>query len=211
MKLQIAFDQTDLEQALACADQVQQYTDIFEVGSLLIYKYGEHAVVAFKERFPERIILADVKLVERAKETIALFADAGADWITVMAGTNRNIIYTATQQAHELGKRVMLDLFDASSLGQSALDAKNLGADALLFHQPFKENAQLPLAEQWDMVKGNTAVPVFVAFHGPQELIVKELQTVKPAGIVLGSMVTQAENPQQMAAYFYELAHGSEA
>lgn len=211
MKLQIAFDQTDLEQALACAEQVQEYTDIFEVGSLLIYKYGAHAVAAFKERYPDRTILADVKLVERAKETINMFADAGADWITVMAGTKSNIIYTATQQAHELGKKVMLDLFDASSLGQSALESKNLGADALLFHPPFKDNTQLPLAEQWDMVKGNTAVPIFIAFHGPQELIVKELQTVKPAGIVLGSIVSQAENPQKTAAYFYEIAHGSES
>lgn len=211
MKLQIAFDQTNLEEALACADSIQQYADILEVGSLLIYKHGEHAVTKFKERYPEKTILADVKLVEKAKETIKLFADAGADWITVMAGTPRNIIYTATQQAHELNKRIMLDLFDASSLGQSALEAKGLGADALLFHAQTKENTQLPLSEQWDMVKGNTPVPVFIAFHGPKEVIVQDLQTIKPFGIVLGSIVTQAEKPQEIAAFFDEIAHKLES
>jgi 3-keto-L-gulonate-6-phosphate decarboxylase len=68
MKLHIAFDLTDLDHALSIAQAIQQYADIFEVGSLLIYKNGMRAVARFKEQFPNKIVLADVKIADRAKD-----------------------------------------------------------------------------------------------------------------------------------------------
>jgi 3-hexulose-6-phosphate synthase len=175
MKLQIAFDTTDLSKALELANEVHEYADILEVGSLLIYKHGEQAVRSFKESFPHKTILADAKLVDKPKEATQLFAQAGADWLTVMAGTTRNVIHGVTQTAHELGKKVMLDLLDASSLGQSALEAKSLGIDAIIFHRPHTEDAQITLSERWDMVKGNTNLPIFIAAPASKDSVLESL------------------------------------
>ncbi len=204
MKLQIAFDLLDLDKALEIASEIQEYADILEVGSLLIFKHGDHAVRSFKEKFPQKAILADAKIVDRGKEVTQLFCQAGTDWITVMAGTSRNIIHNVAATAHELGKRVMLDLLDASSLGQSALEAKSLGADAILFHRSPLTDTQVTLAEQWDMVKGNTQLPVFIAAPVTRENI-QEILSVNPAGIVISSAITQADDPKETAAFFHAI------
>jgi 3-hexulose-6-phosphate synthase len=126
------------------------------VGTILIYHHGTNAIKQFKEAFPDKVILADTKIVDRGKEVVELFADAGADWITVMAGTSSNVIHATTTAAHNANIKVMLDLIGSDSVGQSALEAKNLGADALLFHQPYTEAESLVFLDKWDMIKGNT-------------------------------------------------------
>lgn len=201
MKLQIAFDLLDLDKALSLAATLEQYADIFEVGSLLIYKYGDTAVKHFKQAFPRKPILADAKIVDRSKDTVTLFSQAGADWITVMAGAGRNITHTACTVAHELGKKIMLDLLDASSLGQAALEAKSLGADALLFHKPTEEDEQLLFADRWEMVRGNTTLPIFVTAQVTRENIA-EFLSIGATGIIIGNTITKASNAQEEAAYF---------
>jgi 3-hexulose-6-phosphate synthase len=206
MKLQVAFDFIDLEKALAVAAEIENYADIMEIGSLLIYKHGDKAVKQFREKFPQKALLADAKIVDRSKDSVTLFAQAGADWITVMAGTGKNVIHTACTAAHELGKKIMLDLIDASSLGQSALEAQSLGVDALLFHKPSDGNEHFVFLDRWDMVKGNTQLPVFVSTNVTRETIAEAL-AIKPAGIVIGRAITHAEDPAAEAAYFTSIMH----
>lgn len=184
MKLQVSFDMVDLEKALALAADIQHHVDIIEIGSLLVYKHGESAIQRFKQALPQKTLLADMKIVDRAKEASRLAFGAGADWVTVLAGTSKNVIHTVCSNAHDLGKKVMLDLIDASSLGQSALEAQSLGVDALLFHRPSDEAAQMISLEAWDMVKGNTKLPVFVATHLSRETV-HALLELKPDGIVI--------------------------
>lgn len=207
MKIQIAFDLTDLEKSISIAAQLEKYTDIFEVGSLLIFKYGEVAVKTFKEKFPHKQILADVKITEKAKETVNLVSSSNADWITVLAGSGKNIIHTACTTAHALGKKIMLDLTDASSLGQSALEAKSFGADALLMHKPHDEEEQMLFMDRWEMVKGNTTLPIFIAGINKENLAI--VKSVNADGIVLGKAITQAEDPLQALNFFYETLNNS--
>ena len=159
MKLQIAFDLTDLSKALEIARHVQEHADILEVGTLLLYKNGVNAVEEFKKAFPEKIILADTKIVDRGKEAATTVASAGADWITVMAGTGHEVIHATCAAAHQANAKVMLDLVDANSLGQSALEAKNMGIDALMFHQAYDEKDALILLDKWEMVRETPHCP----------------------------------------------------
>jgi 3-hexulose-6-phosphate synthase len=203
MKLQIAFDLIDLEKALQIGHEVQEYADVLEVGSLLIYKYGEQAIQSFKEQFPQKVILADAKIVDRGKEVTTILARAGADWVTVMAGTGRAVIHAVCTTAHEQGKKVMLDLLDASSLGQSALEAQSLGVDALLFHKPADEE-QLTLLDRWDMVYGNTPLPIFVSAAVNRDTI-QRILAMAPHGIVIGKAIFDASSPREEAAFFRTL------
>ena len=100
----------------------------------------------------------------------------------------------------------MLDLLDASSVGQSALEAKNLGIDALLFHQPYDAAESLVFLEQWDMVKGNSAVPIFVSAKITKENI-NDIINIKPDGIIIGSSIVNAEDPQEAAEFFHSVIY----
>ena len=121
MKLQISFDLSDLDAAVSIASEVAQYADILEVGTILIYNHGTEAITRFKEACPDSVILADTKIVDRPKEIVETFAQSGAQWITVMAGSSKDTIHAATTAAHNANIKVMLDLIDSSSIGQSAL------------------------------------------------------------------------------------------
>ena len=205
MKLQIAFDLVDLEKSLAIAKELQAFADVIEVGSILIYKHGVQAVEAFREAFPDKTLLADAKIVGEGRQATSLFAKANADWITVMAGTAKHIIHQATKDAHDNGKKILLDLRDARSLGQSALEAKSLGGDGLLFHVPLEESKEV-LMEEWELVQGNTSLPVFISARVARERV-PELIELNPAGLVISSAITQATHPKQQAEYFYNLIH----
>lgn len=201
MKLQIAFDLTDLNKALAVAEKIEDQVDIFEIGSLLIYKYGETAARTFKEKFPQKSLLVDAKIVDRSKDAVPLFAQAGAEWITIMAGAHRTTIHTGCTIAHDLGKKVMLDLLDASSPGQSALEAKSLGVDALIFHKPSVEEQHMIFMDRWDMVRGNSPLPIFISAHVTRENI-SEVVDIKADGLIIGSAVVNAADPRAEILHF---------
>lgn len=204
MKLQISFDLIDLDKAIAIAVDVAEYADIIEIGTILIYHHGTEAIKRFKEALPEKVILADTKIVDRGKEVAELFADAGVDWITVMAGTSHHVIHATTTAAHNANVKVMLDLIDSDSVGQSALEAKNLGADALLFHQPYSETESLVFLDKWDMIKGNSSLPIFVSAKINRDNVDK-IVALKPDVIIVGVSITDAEDSAQEAQYFAEL------
>ncbi len=206
MKLQIAFDITDLDEAIKIAHKVAEQSDILEIGTLLIYKYGVAAVERFRQEFPKKTLLADTKIIDRGKEAVATMANAGADWITVMAGTGKEVIHSASTMAHQLNVKVMLDLVDSSSMGQSAMDAKNLGADALLFHQAYDEKDALILLDKWEMVRGNTTLPIFVSAKINRTTVFNILN-IKPDGIVVGKSIIDAEDPTEEAKFFYNLSN----
>lgn len=207
MKLQVALDLPQLDKALAYAEEIHKSVDIIEVGSILIYKYGEEAIKQFRERFPETILLADMKIADRGKEISKVALQAGADWVTVLAGTNRNVIHTVCSTAHDMGKKVMLDLIDASSLGQSALEAQNLGIDALLFHKITDEKTQEITFDQWDMIRGNTKLPIFISAPVTRSSLPALLQ-LNPGGIIV-SKSSEKDLPVEDIHYFSSIIRAS--
>lgn len=203
MKLQISFDIPDLQKSIDLAKEVQEYADIIEIGAILLYKYGVDAVKEFKKHLPDKTLLADSKIVDRSKDITTLLLQAGCDWVTVMAGTGKNVIQTTSQTAHSIGKKVMLDVIDAKSQGQSALESKALGMDAILFHQPYDEENTLQFLENWDMVSGNTDLPIYISSKINRNNIEKILE-LKPSGIVVGETILSSKNPKEEAKFFFE-------
>lgn len=206
MKLQIAFDSADLEKSIETAVKVANYADIIEVGSLLIYKYGIKAVETFRHNLPQKTILADTKIIDRGKDAANLILNSGADWVTVMAGTSKDVIHSACTEAHNLNKKVMLDLIDAASPGQSALDAKSLGVDAIVFHQAYDETQPFLFLDKWEMVRGNTQLPIFISAKIKRETF-DDIEGIKADGIIIGKAITNSDDPVKEAKYFYDLCY----
>ncbi len=203
MKFQISFDLIDVEKQIKIAKQLINYADIFEVGTLPIFKHGSHAIERFRQEFPNKTILADTKVVDRGRDVASIFSQAGADWFSVMGGTSRNVIHGTCSKAHDLGKKVILDLIDSNSPGQAALEANSLGADALLFHQAHDESGGLSILEHWEMVRGNTDLPIFVSAKITRETL-DQILHLKPDGIIIGRAITEHENPLAEAQFFFE-------
>lgn len=202
MKLQISCDFTDLDEAVRLVNEVEPYCDIVEIGTTLLYSQGVQAVRAFRKKLGEKTLLVDTKLLDRAQPTVELMAHAGADWITVMAGTPKEVIHTICKEAAKHKLKVLLDLLDASSAAQMALEAKNLGAHALLFHQAYDANASLVFLDTWQMVKENASLPLFVSAHINRDNL-EQIMAFNPYGIIVGNTIFEHADPAGEAAYYY--------
>ena len=203
MKLQISFDMIDLNEAISIAKRVGPYADVLEIGTLLLLAHGITALHTFRDAFGNKTILTDTKIVDRGKEAALLFTPQ-TDWITIMSGTDKEVIHSAATTAHAGNKKVMLDLIDSREFGQTALEAKKLGADALLLHQPYDAEEPFVFLDKWDMLRGNTDLPIFMSGRITRDNI-QDILRVKPDGIVLGRTILEAEDPEAEAKYFSEM------
>ena len=203
MKLQISYDFTKLSQALEIAKKTALYADIIEIGTPLIITEGIKAIETFKENFPNKSILADVKIVDRVTEIIPILAKAGANYITVLYGTSNKVIQKAGSVAHANDAKLVLDLIDAETMGQAARDAESLNVDHVLFHYPHEITELYSHLDDWEIVKGNTDLPVFVSGRISKEHFKKIIQ-LKPKGVIIGEAITKAKDPEQEAKYFKE-------
>lgn len=200
MKFQLALDIVDLDTAVNLATALHEQLDLIEVGSLLMYAHGVQAITALRTAVPHMPLLADMKIVDRGKDISQLAFAAGADWVTVLAGTGKSVIHVTATAAHNLGKRVMLDLIDATSLGQSALEATSLGVDALLFHKPADDDDRnLSFLDNWDMVRTNTRLPIFIAAPITPETAAT-LASLKPDGIIIDTASVMGSDPKASLA-----------
>jgi 3-hexulose-6-phosphate synthase len=201
MKLHFTYNFSDLAQAIKIAEQTAEYADIIGVGSLLLFKEGTKAIKTFKAAFPNKDIFAETKIVEKADEAVTMMAQAGATYISVLAGTFNASLKKAVTTARRLEVKIALDLLDAPSMGQAAMDAKTLGADLLILHNAPHQDDTVDIDSVWHNVRDNTTVSIFVT--GKIDLSnFQQVAALKPQGIMIGSPVTQAENPGQAAQLF---------
>ena len=70
MKLQVAIDRVSIERAIDIIREVEEYTDIVEIGTSLIKDFGLESVRRIKKEFPTKIILADIKTIDEALSLI---------------------------------------------------------------------------------------------------------------------------------------------
>ncbi len=204
MKLLISFNILDLEKALTVAAIIEPHATMFVIGQLLIYKYGEESVKKFRAMFPEKLLMVKSQILERPAESVALFSKAGANWISVLAGAGAETIHTATTIAREKNTKIILDLADSRSIGQTALEADRLGAEALSVYKPSVEDSRAPFTDNWHMIQGNTKLPIFMASPISHENV-SEVLGLNPAGVIIGSAVVNAEDPLKEITYFSQL------
>lgn len=204
MKLQISFDSTNLNQALETAKKVDAHCDLFEIGSLTLFAFGVRAIEAFRQQFPQKPLVADTKIIDRGAEITELMAKGGADFLTVMGGTNKHVLHTVAQAASQTKTHIIFDLIDSSAPGQTAMDAQGFGAHAIVMHKPHDEGESLEFLDSWSMVRGNTPLPIFIAAKINRSNVDKII-ALKPDGIIVGSAITQASDPVQEAQFFYQL------
>lgn len=206
MNLQISYDFTNLTEAIEVAKKTAYYADIIEIGTPLLFSEGVNAVKTFRKEFPNKKLLADMKLVDRVEEVISLYGTSGVDYITVLGVTTNNIIRKATTIAHKHNVKIILDLFDIYTLGQTAKDASTLEVDGILFHSPYDTESSHEIEDKWEIVRGNTTLPIFVAEKINKESI-KNIIKLKPDGILIGKAITRAANPEEVAKEFHNLIH----
>lgn len=207
MKLQIAFDVLDLDQCLEIAKSVEMYADSFEIRSSLLLRYGIFCIEQFKLTFPDKELFVETQIVSHPQDIVPMCIKAGADWVSVMAGTTQQTIHGVANFANQKKKFVTVDLLDANSIGQAAMDAQRLGANALLYHNIYDNHDEAQFAtEEWDDLRGNTNLPIYITSNIDRKNI-HFIISLAPDVISIGKTIIQSINPIEEAEFFYNAIH----
>ena len=206
MKLQIAFDFIDLEQSLKIAGDTAAYADWLEVGTSLIKSAGITAVRQFKERFAKNQIVADMKILDAGERESKLACENGADIVVVEACAGAGTIRDAVRVAHDLGKKVMVDLLGTPDVLAAAKRGRELAADYLCFHKSTDEKGIAQFIEEFKKVAAAASLPLVVAGRINEQNIV-QVMSAGPETLIIGSAITQAQSPAIAAKRFAEMIH----
>lgn len=142
MKLQLALDVLTLQDALSLARSVKDCVDRFEVGTPFLLEYGMEAVRRFRAAFPEKEILADTKIMDAgALEAESAFR-AGADFVTVLAVTDRATTTACVEAARRAGGQVVADLICVEDLPGEAAALEAIGVHGLAVHVGVDQQAR---------------------------------------------------------------------
>ena len=132
--LQLALDTFDLPSALAPMQKAQAHIDVVEAGTILCYAEGMHAVRALRALYPDKVLLADVRIAEAGSIIAKLAFDAGADWVTVVSGATPATMEVVLTEARGRDRDVQLELIDGWTWAQTA-DWRALGIEQVIAHR----------------------------------------------------------------------------
>jgi len=163
--LQVALDFENLSRALTAArEAVEGGADWVEAGTPLIKSEGLDAVRELKKAFPDRRIVADMKVMDTGAFEVEIAAKAGADLVTILGAADDDTIADGVRGGELYGAEVVVDLLGVPDPIVRAKRAAELGAGAVCWHVgiDMQMQAKTPFAVLEELTK-SSPIPVAVA------------------------------------------------
>lgn len=206
MKLQLALDDITLEEAMKLVANVRDYVDIIEVGTPMVMEYGMAPVRELKKRFPDKKVLADLKIMDAGKYEAEIAFKAGADYITVLGVTDDGTIEGCVEAARAHGGLAVADMICVKDTEERIKRLEELGIDVISVHTGVDQQAagRTPLDDLKVMRGAVTSAEISVAGGISAETLPAYLE-YRPEIVIVGSGITHAEDPREEAEKIFRL------
>ena len=200
MKLQAAIDLPSIEEALKLMEKIHPYVDIIEIGTFLGLIEGYSAVEKMKKTYPDKLVLADNKIVDGGYDIAKKMFEAGADIVTSIGMTNNETLSGLVRAAHECGRWAMADTIGVSDLANRVRELDDMGFDYILVHTAHDMlNCISAPIEALKVIKANVKHAMAGISGGITPEQMPEIAAVQPDWVVVGSGLTLAKDPVQVA------------
>lgn len=133
-QLQIALDTFDMPSALRPLNAAISQVDVIECGTVLIIAEGLRAVREIRALYPNKTILADVRIAEAGAVISRACFEAGASWVSAVAGASMTTVEQVVKVAQEFGGEVQIELGETYDPEQ-AREWRRLGATQVIVHR----------------------------------------------------------------------------
>ena len=198
--IQMALDSLDFDATVGLAEQVAPYVDILEIGTPCIKANGIDLVKTLKAKFPNKLLLVDLKTMDAGEYEATPFYEAGADICTVLGVSGSATIAGVVKAANANGAEAQVDLINVDDKAAVAAEAANLGAHIMGVHTGLDAQAagQTPFEDLGAIAGLGLDVRVSVAGGINKDTI----QGVVQAGatiIVVGAAIYGAPSPADSA------------
>lgn len=139
--LQIALDDVSLEDAYrSLANGVDETVDIIECGTILLGAEGKKAVKIMREKYPDKLLVADFKIADSGKVTSGLFLEGKPDFLTVICSAHNKTKKAVVDEIKERGlnTHVQIELYGNWTF-DDVEEWKKLGIDQVVLHHSVDE------------------------------------------------------------------------
>lgn len=196
MKLQLAIDELSLDQALSCLEELAPHLDIIEVGTPFLLDAGREAVKCIKEKFPNKQVLCDAKIMDAGIYESKLAFDAGADYVTVLGITDNRTISGCVSEAHGRGKKVVADMICVKDYESRVPEIESLGIDIIAVHTGADQQkaGRTPIADLRELKKYVKTAQIAVA-GGINSHTVNQYIELQPDIVIIGGGILNSESP----------------
>jgi len=137
MLLQLAVDSLSIDEGLTLLDQIHPFIDIIEVGTPMIIESGLEPVRIFHQRYPNCLIMADVKIMDAGSYEAEKCFAAGANIVSVLGVSNDITISGVVDVAQKYKGQVLVDLINVQDFEQRVIELDRLGVDYLCVHTAY--------------------------------------------------------------------------
>ena len=145
IKVQACIDVQSVDEALDVAHMaVRAGVDYLEVGTPLILFAGIESVRSIAAAFPERKVMADMKLVDGAGKYVVAAGQRGASMVSVCGLASDASIRAAAAGARASGTQLVVDLYACPDPIRHAQEVATLGADIVYLHYGADQLAEAP-------------------------------------------------------------------
>lgn len=208
--IQLALDSLDFDQTIHLAEQTAPYVDIFEIGTPCIKHNGVALVKALREKFPDKLILVDLKTMDAGEYEAAPFYAAGADICTVLGVSGLPTISGVIKAAIAHGGEAQIDLINVPDKVACARAAAELGAQIIGVHTGLDAQAagQTPFADLQAIADLGLDVRISVA-GGIKPSTIGQVVKAGADIIVVGAAIYGAPCPATAAKQIRELVDGT--
>ncbi|MDD1691813.1 MAG: orotidine 5'-phosphate decarboxylase [Methanoregula sp.] len=163
--LQVALDILELKRALQIAQEsLDGGADWIEAGTPLIKSEGMQAIRSMRDRFPDSIIVADMKVADTGTLEVEMAAKAGANIVCILADADDSVIAESVRAARLYGIRIMADLINVPDPIPRALKLETMGVDIICAHTGIDQ--QMTGKDSLDLLTdltGHVRIPLAVA------------------------------------------------
>ena len=196
MKLQLAYDLGTYEELYAFMEEIEEAIDIIEIGTPVILREGVTQIEKVKNRFPDKLIFADLKIMDAGKLEADIGFQAGADMVSVLGLASKKTIEAAKISAIQWKRKIMVDMINLVDPIMKWTDFMKMGIDYGCLHTAHD-----------DVTYGENSLETVKNFHethGGQQISVaggidpekiRNLKSCQPEILVVGSYITNAVDP----------------
>ena len=204
--IQMALDSLDFDQTVGLATLVAPYVDIFEIGTPCIKYNGLNLVKELRARFPEKLLLVDLKTMDAGEYEATPFYAAGADICTVLGVSGLATCAGVIKAANAYGAEAQIDLINVEDKVACARATAEMGAHIMGIHTGLDAQAagHTPFADLNDIARLGLNVRISVAV-GIKPSTVQDVVRAGANIIVVGAAIYGAASPADAAREIREL------
>ncbi|SHS24881.1 3-hexulose-6-phosphate synthase [Mycobacteroides abscessus subsp. abscessus] len=207
MKLQLALDTCNTDEALQIVGEVESSIDIVEIGTPMILEYGMEPVRKVSAQYPNKWVIADTKIMDAGEFEAEIAFNAGASIVSVMGITNDETIIGAVKAAKKANGRVLADMMCVTNLEERAKELVELGVDYICVHTAYDvQGTQSPFASLARVQRSVGSKKCAIA-GGINKESVNKVVEYNPEVVIVGNGITGQVDKAEVAKAISDILH----